>query len=101
MAVPTEVTHPDMVARGNDARPGTSGFAGYREGIISAQSPKRKTPTSPGPVPTDVTLIREHLQNRGPFSRVTNIMEDQGPESYMKAPYQNGSYTVVKGKFIH
>ena len=62
----TQVAHPDMVASSSeDARPGTSGFAGDREDIISAQSLKRKTPTSPDTIPTHVPLIRKQLQNRG------------------------------------
>ena len=65
-----------VVASGNeDARPGTSGFAGDREDIISAQSLKRKTPTSPETIPTDVPLTRKKLQNKGFFSTGTNNME--------------------------
>ena len=65
-----------MVASGNeDARPATSGFAGDREDIISAQSLKRKTPTSPDTIPTDVPLTRKQLQNRGFSLTGTNNME--------------------------
>ena len=53
-----------MVASGNeDASQGISGFAGKREDIISAYSPKRKAHTSPETIPSDVPLIRKQLQN--------------------------------------
>ena len=73
-----------MVASGNeDARPGTSGFAGDREDIISAQSLKRKTPTSPESIPTQCHLSGNNSKTEAFLQQVPitwKHLGDQGPE---------------------